>query len=160
MNTASAVEGDRQDHQLPIDYSPDKMEWEQLKGLSQSGQSILHRLDNTGGDIVQIDNIDFNRSARHIEFEIDGLPCRVQLHRKETGRTTALSGLKKLLEEVNRGCRLSGLPWCFICTRQRSANGTSDYVIRFVERTRLRTLVDQLDVVAGLNPASFELSHW
>jgi hypothetical protein len=149
---------DLQENSFEIDvgYTLGELEWQKMIGPKGLGRCMLDKMSQLGAERFQIGPVEHRRTrdADLFEFDCEDEHVRIRLDYDVPHTTNLLSGIRTVLNSVNRSLRRAHNPWRFVVLRE--GPGSSTYRVALLPLDQIDAVADRLRVVAGVSPEDYE----
>lgn len=143
--------------ELDVGYTLGEVEWQKMVGPTGLGRCMLDKMSQLGGKLFQIGPVTHRQTqdADLFEFNCEDEHVRIRLDYDVPYTTDLLSGVRTVLNGVNRSLRRAHTPWRFVVVRE--GPGSSKYRVALLPIDQLDAVGDELDVIAGVSPEDYEM---
>jgi hypothetical protein len=142
--------------EIDVGYTLGELEWQKMVGPSGLGRDLLEKMSNLGETQFRIGPVEHRRTsdADVFEFQFEDEHVRIRLDYDVPYTKNLLSGIRTLLNGVNRSLRRAQNPWRYVVIREESGSGK--YRVALLPTDQLGEVSRHLRVVAGVSPEDFE----
>lgn len=142
-----------------VDFTLDEMEWTRILGSNGLGNQLLQQMCQLGADLFDVDNLDHltNGTGEVFSFEIEGSHYELRLDYQQPFTASLQSGVRQVLDAVNRALRRQTVSYRFICVRDTCTGAGCTYRLMLLPTAWLREVEDSLNIVAGVRLEDYEV---
>lgn len=142
--------------EIDVDYTLGELEWQKMVGPRGLGRKLLELMSHLGESRFRIGPVEHRRTddADLFQVSLEDEQVRIRLDYDVPYTTNLLSGVRTLLNSVNRSLRRANNPWRYVVIREQSAAGK--YRIALLPTRWLSAASNDLQVVAGVSPEDYE----
>jgi hypothetical protein len=141
-----------------VDLTLDEMEWSRILGPNGFGNWLLCQAISLGSDYVDIGSPEHlqNGDADVFSFEVEGRPAQFRLRYDRSFTANLLSGVREVLEGLNRELRRATVPVRFVCMREACTGNGCTYRVMLLPTAWLDEVASELNLVAGVALEDYE----
>ncbi|MGM0556955.1 MAG: hypothetical protein ACQEVA_11300 [Myxococcota bacterium] len=142
--------------EIDVGYTLGELEWQKMVGPSGLGRHLLEKMSNLGESRFRIGPVEHRSTsdADLLEFAFEDEQVRIRLDYDVPYTKNLLSGIRTLLNTVNRSLRRAHTPWRYVVIREESSSGK--YRVALLPTDQLGVVSKHMRVVAGVSPEDFE----
>ncbi len=142
--------------EIDLGYTLGELEWQKMIGPTGLGRVLLEKMSNLGESRFRIGPVAHRRTQDADLFELDfeDEHVRIRLDYDVPHTTNLLTGIRTLLNGVNRSLRRARSPWRYVVIRER--DGSGKYRVALLPIDRLEAVDEHVRVVAGMSPEDYE----
>lgn len=142
--------------ELDLGYTLGELEWQKIVGPTGMGRQILEKMMHLGADQFRTGTVEHRRTQDADVFEVDfeDEHVRIRLDYDVPYTASLLTGIRMLLDGVNRSLRRARSPLRYVVVRDEA--GMGKYRVVLLPLSQVRDVGEQFRVIAGLNPDDFE----